>query len=214
MAQPFARSPEGAPGSSARSLENALGPRRIAVTGGPGGGKTTVWRALAAAHGASLVAVPEVATLLFRHVFPQVTSEPERRAVQRAIFHVQEQLEAFYAARALPGQALLCDRGTCDGGGYWPEGPEGFFEAMGTSWQTELARYDAVLFLETAAVGGYSIAEGNETRTESLSEAIAIDSSLREVWSRHPCFLHVPHEPDFMVKVARALARLDDVLRG
>jgi predicted ATPase len=188
--------------------------QRIAVTGGPGGGKTTVWRALAAAHQERLVPVPEVATLLFRHVFPQVRSEPERCAVQHAIFQVQEQLERFHAARARPGQVLLCDRGTCDGGGYWPAGPEAFFAAMGTSWQAELARYDAVLFLETAAVGGYSIADGNETRSESLAEAIAVDSSLRQVWCAHPCFLHVPHEADFTVKVSRSLARLDALLRS
>lgn len=186
--------------------------KRIAVTGGPGGGKTTVWRTLAAANQQRIVAVPEVATLLFRHVFPQVESEAERRAVQSAIFLVQEQLETFHAARARPGQALLCDRGTCDGGGYWPAGPEAFFTSMGTSWQAELARYDAVLFLETAAVGGYSIADGNETRTETLAEAIAIDSNLRSVWASHPHFLHVPHEADFTVKMARALAELDEIL--
>ena len=83
---------------------------------------------------------------------------------------------------------------------------------MGTSWEAELARYDAVLFLETAAVGGYSIADGNETRTETLAEAIAIDSNLRSVWASHPHFLHVPHEADFTVKMARALAELDEIL--
>ena len=54
--------------------------RRIAVTGGPGGGKTTVWRALALAHVDALVAVPEVATLMFEHVFPSVTCEAQRCA--------------------------------------------------------------------------------------------------------------------------------------
>lgn len=188
--------------------------RRIAVTGGPGGGKTTVWSALAAAHSEHVVAVPEVATLMFRHVFPQVESEPERCSVQRAIFTVQHQLEIFYSARALPAQTLLCDRGSCDGGGYWPAGPEDFFASMGTSWERELARYDAVLFLETAAVGGYSIREGNETRVESLAEAIAIDANLRAVWQRHPRFVHVGHEPQFAQKVLRAEAALLALLQN
>jgi predicted ATPase len=94
--------------------------RRIAVTGGPGAGKTTLWRALAAQHPKELVAVPEVATLMFQHVFPQVRDATERKAVQRAIFAVQKELEAFYEQRMQPGQLLLCDRGTPDGGGYWP----------------------------------------------------------------------------------------------
>jgi predicted ATPase len=188
--------------------------RRIAVTGGPGGGKTTVWGALAAAHSDRVLAVPEVATLMFRHVFPQVQSASERCAVQRAIFAVQHELESFHAARAQAGHILLCDRGSCDGGGYWPDGPQAFFAAMGTSWQRELARYDAVLFLETAAVGGYSIREGNETRLESLPEAIAIDASLRAVWQAHPRFVHVGHEPDFAHKLLRAEAALLALLQN
>jgi predicted ATPase len=187
---------------------------RIAVTGGPGGGKTTVWRLLASLHPARVHAVPEVATALFRHVFPAVESAAERCAVQCAIFRVQEQLEAFFAARCADGQLLLCDRGTPDGGGYWPDGHEAFFAAMGTRWDDQLARYDAVLFLETAAVGGYAIDEGNETRRESLAAAVEIDRRLHAVWARHPRFVHVPHEPDFAVKLARAETALQALLAG
>ena len=93
--------------------------RRIAVTGGPGAGKTTLWREIIAEHGERIVAVPEVATLLLRHVFPPVLGEHERRAVQRSIFRVQQDIEAVHEARLTPGQVLLCDRGTPDGGGYW-----------------------------------------------------------------------------------------------
>jgi predicted ATPase len=185
---------------------------RIAVTGGPGAGKTSVWRLLAAAHSERVLAVPEVATALFRHVFPAVESEAERCAVQRAIFQVQEQLEAFYAARHRAGQVLLCDRGTPDGGGYWPAGHEAFFPAMGTSWDEQLARYDAVLFLESAAVGGYPIDAGNDTRRESLEAAVEIDRRLHAVWTRHSRFVHVPHEPDFAVKLARAETALRALL--
>jgi predicted ATPase len=187
---------------------------RIAVTGGPGGGKTSVWRLLAAAHAERVLAVPEVATALFRHVFPAVESEAERCAVQRAIFQVQDQLEAFYAARRRAGQVLLCDRGTPDGGGYWPAGHEAFFAAMDTSWDEQLARYDAVLFLETAAAGGHAIDAGNDTRRESLEAAVEIDRRLRAVWTRHPRFVHVAQEPDFAVKLARAQAALQGLVAG
>jgi predicted ATPase len=177
--------------------------RRIAVTGGPGAGKTSVWRALARSHPARVVAVPEVATLLLTHVFPAVQSEPERHAVQRAIFEVQRNLEASYEARLAPGEVLLCDRGTPDGAGYWPEGSDAFFAAMQTRWDSELARYDAVVFLETAAAAGLSIAHGNAVRNESLEAALAIDRRLHAVWSRHPRFCHVPVEREFAAKVAR-----------
>lgn len=188
--------------------------RRIAVTGGPGAGKTTIWRALAARHRDKVVAVPEVATLMFRHVFPPVRDERERLAVQRAIFEVQRCLELVYEARLGPQQVLLCDRGTPDGGGYWPSGHEAFFEAMQTCWEEELARYEAVLFLETAAAGGLSIASGNRVRTEDLRAAVEIDRRLHAVWSQHPRFVHVPHEPDFRVKVERGSRLLERLLQG
>jgi predicted ATPase len=188
--------------------------RRIAVTGGPGAGKTTVWRELARAYPARVVAVPEVATLLLANVFPRVQNERERHAVQRAIFEVQKNLEAVHEGRLQSDQVLLCDRGTPDGAGYWPEGHDHFFAAMETDWDAEIGRYDAVLFLETAAAGGLSIASANTTRTEDLETALRIDRSLREVWSRHPRVMHVAHERDFGLKVARGGAALRALLAG
>jgi predicted ATPase len=177
--------------------------RRIAITGGPGAGKSSLWRALVAAH-PNVVGVPEVATLLLSHVFPQIACERERHAVQRAIFYVQRELENVWENRAQPGQILLCDRGTVDGGGYWPAGPEAFFSELSTAWRDELARYDGVLFLETAAHGGHSISEGNQVRVEDLPGAIAVDQRLHAVWCTHARFVHVPHEATFEAKLAAA----------
>jgi predicted ATPase len=178
--------------------------RRIAVTGGPGAGKTTLWQELSRSYQGHVVAVPEVATLMFRHVFPPVQSEAERHAVQRAIFYVQRELERVHEGRAQADQILLCDRGTVDGGGYWPDGHEAFFDAMATRWDDELARYDAVLFLESAALGGLAIDQGNAVRSEDLQTAVVVDTRLREVWASHPRFLHVPHTRDFADKLRHA----------
>lgn len=183
--------------------------QRIAVTGGPGAGKTTLIAQLCAAHGGRLACVPEVATLMFRHVFPQVGSEHERRSVQRAIFAVQRNLEDVYAARLGPNQVLLCDRGTPDGAGYWPDGRDAFFAAMGTDATAELSRYDAVLFLQTAAAGGHAIGEGNEVRLEDLSTAMGIDQRLHDVWSRHGGFCFIGQEPSFADKLSRGLGAVD-----
>lgn len=179
--------------------------RRIAVTGGPGAGKTTLWRAIASQHAERVVAVPEVATLMLRHVFPPVIGEHERRAVQRSIFRVQHDLEAVHEAQLAKGQVLLCDRGTPDGGGYWPEGHEAFSKAMSTTCDVELARYEAVVFLETAAAADLAIADNNDTRTEDRETAVAIDRRLYALWSRHPSFHHVPCTPAFEDKLQRAL---------
>lgn len=185
---------------------------RIAVSGGPGAGKTTLWRSIAKLHAASVVPVPEVATLMFSHVFPSVRSEQERCSVQRAIFAVQHNLEQVYESRLDGDQVLWCDRGAPDGGGYWPQGHEHFFESMQSQWQAELARYDAVVFMESAAVGGLSIAHGNRTRSEDLQTAARLDQRLKEVWQAHPRFHHVPHETDFAVKIERARALAERLL--
>jgi predicted ATPase len=189
-----------------------MGIVRIAVSGGPGAGKTTLWRAVAQAYGARVVAVPEVATLMFSHVFPRVQSESERRAVQRAIFAVQHNLEHVYEHRLGEGQVLWCDRGVPDGGGYWPDGPDHFFETMQTEWRAELSRYSAVLFMESAAVGGMSIADGNHTRSEDLETAVQVDRRLHEVWCAHPKFQLVPAERDFGAKIGKALDLVAELL--
>lgn len=178
--------------------------RRIAVTGGPGGGKTTLWRVLREAYPERVIAVPEVATLMFSHVFPPVQNEAERCAVQRSIFEVQRNLETVLESRLREGQWLLCDRGTPDGGGYWPESHDAFFAAVGSTHERELERYDAVLFLQTAAAGGHSIAEGNHIRLEDPETAKSIDSRLHAVWSKHPRFVHIGCEADFAQKITLA----------
>jgi predicted ATPase len=186
--------------------------RRIVVTGGPGGGKTSVWLAFMHSHAVHVQGVPEVATALLTTVFPPIHSVHERHALQRAIFHVQRELESAHEQRCGAGRALFCDRGTPDGAGYWPEGAEAFFASMNTRAEDELARYDAVLFLETAAAAGLSIAAGNPIRTESLEAAVEVDRRLRAVWSGHPGFVHVGWEVDFQQKLSRALAALSAML--
>lgn len=186
--------------------------RSIVLTGGPGGGKSTLVRRLYAALPDRVVIVPEVATqLLGGQLFPWPENDEERLCVQRAIYSVQCELERVYRGRANDNTVLLFDRGTVDGAGYWPTGAEAFFEAMGMDADAERARYDAVVFCETAAAGGYSIQSDNSARREELAEAVGVDDRLREVWSRHPAFHFVAHVESFEGKLEageRVLKRL------
>ena len=184
---------------------------RIVVTGGPGGGKTTAADLFRREIGERVVVVPESATLLFSGGFPRVADGGARAAAQRAIYHVQTNLEDVQSAR-FPDRILLCDRGTVDGAAYWPGEPVEFFEAVGSTHERELARYDAVIFFETAAAGGMSIEGGNPTRIETNEQAIALDARLRALWSRHERFVIVPHNPSFMRKIMFALATLESIV--
>ncbi|HEX6417675.1 MAG TPA: AAA family ATPase [Acidimicrobiales bacterium] len=184
---------------------------RIVLTGGPGGGKTTAADLFRREIGARVVVVPESATILFAGGFPRVADLFAREATQRAIFEVQRNLEDVQAA-LYPDRVQLCDRGTVDGAAYWPSGPDEFFAQLGTTHAAELGRYDAVIFFETAAVGGMAVEGGNRYRTESDVEAIELDRRLRELWAPHPRFHHVPHDRSFLGKITAGLAILDRIV--
>jgi len=125
---------------------------------------------------------------------------------------VQQRLEQAQAS-CYPERLLLCDRGTLDGAVYWPGKPEEFFEALNTSVEEELSRYDAVIFFESAAVGGMDIEGGNPARVESMAEAVTLDARLREIWSQHPRFSVVGHDPSFFRKIGRGLEVLGETMR-
>jgi predicted ATPase len=184
---------------------------RIVLTGGPGGGKTTAVDLFRREIGERVVVVPEAATMLFRGGFPRSNEIHARKSAQSAIFHVQRQLEDVQSA-LYPERILLCDRGTIDGAAYWPGGADEFFGFVGSTLATELERYDAVLFFETAAAGGMSIEGGNPIRIESNEQALELDQRLRALWLRHPRAVVVPHHPSFVKKIMLGLASLESIV--
>jgi predicted ATPase len=188
-------------------------PNKIVLTGGPGGGKTTAADLFRREIGEEIVVVPEAATLLFSGGFPRSIDEYALKASQTAIFHVQKNLENAQAA-LYPQRSLLCDRGTVDSSIYWPGGPEDFFKQMNTKLETELSRYSAVVFFESAAVGNSSIEGGNPVRNESLEEARRLDQDLYNIWSKHPQFYHIKHQNSFFGKMENAIKVLRDVLNN
>jgi hypothetical protein len=183
----------------------------VVLTGGPGGGKTTAADLLRREIGDRVIVVPEAATLLFSGGFPRPTQSDAQRGAQSAIYQVQRSLEDIQAAQ-YPDRILLCDRGTVDGGAYWPDGAADFYDTVGSSHDAELARYDAVIFFETAALGDHGFESENPYRTESQQRAIELDTSLRELWSPHPRFTVVPHMPSFLRKMTVGLGVLERLI--
>ena len=175
--------------------------RRIVLTGGPGAGKTAVLEVMRRAMCHHVHVLPESAGILFGGGFPRGTTPESQRPAQRAIFHVQHELEATVARgdHAL----VICDRGTVDGLAYWP-GPDDMFASLATSLADELARYDAVIHLRTPPPWGYNHA--NPLRRETAAEAAAIDAKIAVAWAPHPCRFEVEATTDFLSKAVRALA--------
>lgn len=184
---------------------------RIVLTGGPGGGKTTAADLYRREIGEGVVVVPEAATLLYLGGFPRAGAIDVIKITQKAIYNVQVTLEDAQAAH-YKSRTLLCDRGTLDGAAYWPGPVDEFLSYMQTSIQNEYERYDAVIFFETAAVGGISIEGGNPIRTESLDQAIALNEKLKKIWSGHPGFVHISHENSFLKKVGNGLREISKIV--
>lgn len=179
-------------------------PVRVVLTGGPGAGKTAVLELCKQYFCQHVVILPEAASVLFAGGFPRGGSALERAATQRAIYHVQRELEAV--ADAQDGAAIvLCDRGTVDGAAYWP-GPGSLFAAVGSTLAAELARYHAVIHLRTPEPRDYT--RDNPVRVESAQQASVIDEAIALAWREHPNVAVVERNASFLTKAEAALTLL------
>jgi predicted ATPase len=180
--------------------------RLIAVTGGPGAGKSAVLELAARSFCSHVVILPEAATILFGGGFPRLDGASALRAAQRAIFRVQTELERLAIEDGRFG-TILCDRGTVDGIAYWPGPPDEFWKDLGATREREMGRYHAVLHLETPS-GQQGYNHQNVVRIETSTEAHAIDLRIAEVWSGHPRRDVVPSMNSFAEKALHALDKL------
>lgn len=184
-------------------------PQKVVLTGGPGAGKTAVIELVQRQFCRHLVVLPESASVLFQGGFPRSQEPAAKQPLQRAIYHVQRELEAWGEAAA-DCAILLCDRGTVDGAAYWPE-PPSFWEALQTTRASEMARYAAVLHLRVPSPsGGYNHA--NPHRVETAEEAARIDERILALWEGHPHRFVIESEPLFFDKAGEALEILRRLL--
>jgi predicted ATPase len=175
----------------------------IVLTGGPGAGKTAVLETLRRVVCPHVAVLPESASILFSGGFWRLSSLTGRKAAQRAIFHVQRELEEM-ARGEEQVQAIVCDRGTLDGMAYWPESSEGFLHALGIKLDDELKRYATVIHMRTpSGVDGYN--HQNPLRTESPEVAIELDDKIVRIWQPHPRRHFVANSTSFLDKAQAAL---------
>lgn len=185
---------------------------KIVITGGPGGGKTTALDLFRREIEGKVEVIPESATAVFSGGVKRDRRTDVVKAIQKMIYYHQKNIEHIYQCQNNT-ELLLCDRGTLDGLAYWPDTEESFFKEMKTSLEVELAKYDAVIFFETAAICGQEISSNNPYRTESSDKAIELDEKLKTIWRRHPNFHLVKSKGSFIEKIMDGIKLIKEVIK-
>jgi len=188
--------------------------KRVVLTGGPCAGKTTTLNKLRCKFGARIVVVPETATMLLSSGFPipgkDIEWSPEwQMEFQSAIFSVQKSMENAYTllAQEKGASLVICDRGLLDGAAYTQGGLKAFCQIHNVDLATVLARYEAVIHLESLAVGRPELygKTSNEKRMESLEEAQKLEFAIRMIWSNHSNYFFINSENTMTEKISKVI---------
>jgi predicted ATPase len=182
----------------------------VALTGGPGAGKTAVLEVVRKHLCRHVAVLQESASIVFGGGFPRGESELQRRAAQCAIFHVQRQLERMTVQPGAHAIAL-CDRGTLDGLAYWPGSPESYFAEVGSTLAAELSRYAAVVHLRTPS-SEHGNDHSNPLRVESALSAADVDARILQAWQAHPTRIVIDSSATFLEKLLRAVTAIREQL--
>src|SRR6185369_3995147 len=84
-------------------------------------------------------------------------------------------------------------------------GPDNFWTELGMTREDALTRYDAVIHMRSPdGPNGYG--HQNPLRTETATEAQAIDERILAAWNGHPHRFIIDATPNFLTKAERALA--------
>jgi predicted ATPase len=190
-------------------------PPKIVLTGGPSGGKTTLASAIQKEFVSHVITVPEAASIIFGGGWPRRKTTTGVQYQQKAIFLVQRELESLIVGEN-PDRLIVCDRGSLDGVAYWPgPGPSSdFLNAVGSSFEEEVQRYDWIIHLDTAPASYYDLT--NPLRNESFEEAWKVNERIKQAWALHPQRFIIDNNEggQFLEKLQRALFVVEKIIEG
>jgi hypothetical protein len=182
----------------------------VVLTGGPGAGKTAVLEFVRKVFCEHVAILPEAAGILFGGGFWRLDSPSAKKAAQRAIYHVQEEMQNLVLGEKRWAFGL-CDRGTIDGLAYWPNSEAHYFATLDTNLEKEYSKYKAVIQLRSPSLkNGYNYQ--NPIRIETADMAAKIDQRIHEAWKNHPNYFVIDSTSDFTEKIKIATERLQSLI--
>lgn len=197
--------------------------KKIVITGGPCGGKSTAMKWIREAfekEGYAVLFIAETATELITGGVAPWTCVTNAE-YQRCQIMVQLAKERAYmrAASTMPKEKILIvlDRGLMDNSCYmeWDE----FIEALKEhDWTEEMVydNYDAVFHLVSAAKGAeeFYTLSNNTARTETVEEAAILDDKVIQCWDKHPYRRIIGNETGFTEKMQHLIDEITEFLHG
>jgi len=203
----------------------------IALTSGPGGGKTTTLAFLQeriSQFGRDVYRNNEMATLLIEQGM-RIKAAIAAKDWNKVLFYQKEIMGATLenhqrmhrcAEREGRPAVILCDRGLPDCRAYLPEGDDGYrmyrelLDEFNLKTEGAWNLYVAVIKLMTAAKGEtrpYYTTENNMARDETPELACYLDDRIEKAYNGHPHLIPIQNFEDFEQKkleVLRAVCRV------
>ncbi len=193
---------------------------KIAITGGPCGGKTSGLAKISSGlsdKGYEVIVVPEAATLLKNAGIKIGEGYLSGKEFEFILFKQQAFLEDLFNQYAehlnQKDVIIVCDRGIVDGKAYLSSEAE--YESILKELELNPIEvrdsYDAVFHLKTVADGKeeYYTCENNEARGEKTpEEAREADRKTLKAWIGHPHFRVIDNSTDFEGKMSRLMSEI------
>ena len=198
---------------------------KVALTGGPCGGKTTSLSTIQkefAEKGYHVIIVPEAATILINSgIRPFGENSIPGYNFQRYVMGLQLQLEEMARSAAAEIDAptiILCDRGMMDDKAYvTAEEYQQLVKEFGMTEFEILNRYDLVIHLKSLAVDQEELynkeCKNNPARSEDAEQAREKDKKTLESWLGHDNLKVIGNDESFEEKINGAIREIHKMLK-